>query len=226
MGANDANSIILKRVSTVDALTDIIAKEIVDGAWEPGVQIKDVDMAEKYGVSRNSIREAFSILVEQGLLMKRANRGVFIPELGKQDIYELYNARMVIELEAIEVLTQKREVTDKMYEAIEDLKKQTVENMRSNQLDTDFKFHYSMINALNNGRLSNMANKFFTEIKIINRQPHLFFPVEFIISEHKKIVHAILSGDIAESRKVLREHMILSIDRQVEELEMKQKTEK
>jgi len=223
---NEESSIILKRVSTVDALTDTIAKEIVDGAWKPGVQLKDIEMAEKYGVGRNSIREAFSILVEQGLLKKRANRGVFIPEFGEQDIYELYNARLVIELEAIEILTCRKEVPERMFEAIGDLKKQTVENMRSNQLDTDFKFHMSMIHALNNNRLTSMANRLFTEIKIINRQPHLFFPVEFIISEHEKITEAILNGDIAGSRKVMREHMAFSIERQLEELKLKQKAEK
>ena len=85
---------VLNRVSTVDALIQAFSNEIINGAWEPGVYCKDTDMAEKYGVSRNSVREAFSVLVEKGLLKRRNNKGFFVPVLGEEDVRELYEARL------------------------------------------------------------------------------------------------------------------------------------
>lgn len=212
---------VLNRISTVDALTHTFAKEIINGIWEPGDQCKDTVMAEKYGVSRNSVREAFSILVEQGLLKKRANKGFFVPVFDEKEIRELYEARAMIEMAAIEFLAEKREVPAKMYEALESLKAQTTTDLRSCILDADFDFHMGLVEALGNSRVKAMFEKLFREIMIINRQPHLFFSIQFIISEHEIIIETILAGDTEAAKQIIKKHLDVSIDRQIGQMNQK-----
>ena len=211
-------NMLLQPVSVIDALINTLAQEIINGEWEPGEQLKDIEMAEKYDVSRNSIREAFSILVEKGLLKKRANRGVFVPKFSEDEVIELYNARLVIELEAIDSLTQKREVFPEMLQAVEDMKL-TSEEKRSYYLDSDYQFHICMVKALSNSRLEAYMERLFTEIKIINRQPKMFFAIDYVIKEHNKIMDAIWAGDVRQSRDLMRDHVQQSISRQMAEMQ-------
>lgn len=209
---------VLNRVSTVDALIQAFSNEIINGAWEPGVYCKDTDMAEKYGVSRNSVREAFSVLVEKGLLKRRNNKGFFVPVLGEEDVRELYEARLVIELAVIEEITKRREVPSGMYEALDSLKLKTEEDLRNYILAPDFDFHMNMVQAIGNSRIMDMFEKLFMETQIINRQPHLYFSIDFIISEHEKIIEKILSGDVNDAKTVMKKHIDISIERQIKEL--------
>ena len=200
---------VLNRISTVDALVQTFSKEIINGIWEPGDQCKDTVMAEKYGVSRNSVREAFSILVEQGLLKKRANKGFFVPVFDEREIRELYEARMMIEMAAIEQLAKKREVP------------QNPQDPRSCIMDSDMDFHMGLVESLENTRVKAMLEKLFMEIAIINRQPHLFFSIQFIISEHEQIIDAILAGDVEAARSIIKKHLEFSLERQIEEMKPK-----
>lgn len=58
-------------------------------------------MAERLDVSRNTLREAFAMLVADGLLLRIRNRGVFIAQLGAAEICDLYLARAAVEPAAI-----------------------------------------------------------------------------------------------------------------------------
>jgi DNA-binding GntR family transcriptional regulator len=210
---------LLERVSVIDALTKAFTEEIVNGLLEPGFQCRDTTMAEKYGVSRNSVREAFSILVEQGLLKKKANRGFFVPIFTARDIRELYGARLIIELEAIETLASRREVTCAMYTAVDLLKERTTKDMRSRVLDADMQFHLEIVASLHNERISQIHRKLYMEILMINLQPHQFFPIDYTISEHERVIATILTGDSQAARQVLKDHLTISIERQIAEME-------
>ncbi len=221
-----SNKLKLNRVSTVEALTETFTKEIVNGVWEPGLQCKDTVFAEQYGVSRNSVREAFSILAEQGLLRRKINRGYFVPVFQEMAIRELYEARMVIELEAIERLAMNKIVTPKMYEAMDLLSEKTEEDPRSSVLDVDFQFHLEMVKYLNNSKLVEIIQKIYNEIRIVNRQPYMFFPVRLIIREHEEIIRSISNGDSVKARQLLREHLLISIERQLKEYKAKTEEER
>jgi len=51
-----------------DRACDAIRDAIVSGEIEPGAVVRDVDLAERLGLSRAPVREAFARLVEEGLL--------------------------------------------------------------------------------------------------------------------------------------------------------------
>ena len=46
-------------------------------SW-PGVQLSEVALAQQYGVSRNTLREAFRLLARDGLVEHVPHRGVFV----------------------------------------------------------------------------------------------------------------------------------------------------
>ncbi|AJK68557.1 GntR family transcriptional regulator [Corynebacterium marinum] len=84
-----------------DSAASAIRKAISAGDFEPGEQLIESEMAERLDVSRNTLREAFAMLIADGVVVRIRNRGVFIASLGEDDVRDLYLARAAIEPAAI-----------------------------------------------------------------------------------------------------------------------------
>ena len=68
----------LQTVSTIDAIRQMIEQDIYSLHFLPGDKIVESDLARRYGVSRNTLREAVAFLQASGILMKVPNKGVFV----------------------------------------------------------------------------------------------------------------------------------------------------
>jgi DNA-binding GntR family transcriptional regulator len=67
------------------------------GEYSPGEKLNEVAVAEKLGVSRNTLREVFAALAADGIVDRIPNRGVFIASPTAAEILDLFRARAVIE---------------------------------------------------------------------------------------------------------------------------------
>ena len=88
--------------SAVDAVAAALRERIGLARLAPGARLGEVALAEELGVSRNSLREAFAQLVAENLLVRYPHRGVFVVQPGARDVEEIFRARRVIELGALQ----------------------------------------------------------------------------------------------------------------------------
>lgn len=86
--------------ASVDLAAQITAR-IDQGELTPGTRLSEVTLAEELGVSRNTLREAFRVLMRDGLVDHIPNRGVFVHTFNKDDVNDLYDYRIFVELSAI-----------------------------------------------------------------------------------------------------------------------------
>lgn len=75
---------------------------ILHGELEPGTRLREEVLAEKMGVSRGPIREAFGTLEREGLVTIRRNRGTYVARLRHKDLDEVYSLRLALELLAVQ----------------------------------------------------------------------------------------------------------------------------
>ena len=82
-----------------------LKQEILDGTFKSGTPLREQALSERFGVSRGPIREVFSMLADQGLLVKEANKGVRVAFQPSADIRPLItDLRRRIELFVLEEL--------------------------------------------------------------------------------------------------------------------------
>ncbi|MEY8567492.1 GntR family transcriptional regulator [Corynebacterium sp.] len=67
------------------------------GEFTPGQKLSEVAVAQRFGISRNTLRESYAMLIADGVLERVPNRGVFIAAPGAGEVRNLYLARAVVE---------------------------------------------------------------------------------------------------------------------------------
>lgn len=71
------------------------------GEYSPGEKLNEVIVAEKMGISRNTLREGFASLAAEGIIDRIPHRGVFIASPTAADVLSLFRARAVVETGAV-----------------------------------------------------------------------------------------------------------------------------
>lgn len=71
------------------------------GEYSPGEKLNEVIVAEKMGISRNTLREGFASLAAEGIIDRIPHRGVFIASPTAADVLSLFRARAVVEPGAV-----------------------------------------------------------------------------------------------------------------------------
>ena len=90
----------LQRVSTVDAVAAALRGRILDGELGAGERLRELELAEAYGVARHSLRAALRELAAEGLVTVEPNRGARVAALAPADLAPLFELRTALESEA------------------------------------------------------------------------------------------------------------------------------
>src|SRR5215469_15430926 len=85
-----------QRSRLADEVADILRKQIITGELGSGTQLLQIQLAERLGVSRTPLREAFRILERDGLVkISNGNKTVAVAHLGVEDQLATYEVRAV-----------------------------------------------------------------------------------------------------------------------------------
>lgn len=85
----------------VQSVERAIQLAISAGDFLPGERLVEADLTQRFGISRNTLREAYAALVSQGLLRRIPNRGVFLTSPDADRIRDIYRARLALEPAAL-----------------------------------------------------------------------------------------------------------------------------
>jgi len=118
---------------------------IIDRVLLPGEKIRQVDLAERIGVSRSPLREALRTLESEGVVTYETNRGYVVARFDDDDLAQIYRMRAFLEDELLRTARQPEpsmlerlsNLTQKMMVAVDE--RHIGEVMRYNRV-----FHYTI----------------------------------------------------------------------------------
>jgi len=82
---------------TPERLADALRETIRNRALLPGELLVQKDLAAKYNVSRNPVREALRTLAAEGLIVMAHGERAYVRQLTVTDLQEIYDLRLVLE---------------------------------------------------------------------------------------------------------------------------------
>ena len=97
------SSTVIVRESLGPRVAADLREAIVIGDLPAGDRLVEADLANRYGVSRGPVRDAFRILQAEGLVESR-RQGVVVTGIRPDDINELYSLRGALEALAVRII--------------------------------------------------------------------------------------------------------------------------
>ena len=195
------------------------------------------DLAERFKVSRTSVRGAFRTLEAMGLIEIRPGEGTFVREVSveslieplalviltqREAVGELFEARRLLE-PAIAGLAASRATEDEIHEMERILEEQAKEVAAGRTgLAQDAAFHAAIASSAHNRAITRIVNALM-DLLTQSREESLQTPGRPTRShqDHRRILEAIRQHDEAEARRAMLDHLIavegLVLGRQVEE---------
>ncbi len=86
-----------KDKTTVDKVVAALQQAMFDGILLPGTKLGEEMLSQRFGVSRNTIREAIRMLMVDGLVSKMPQKSVVVHHLTEAEIEDIFNARLLLE---------------------------------------------------------------------------------------------------------------------------------
>jgi DNA-binding GntR family transcriptional regulator len=155
----------LSRASTAQRVAAVLRERVLVGDLAPDTQLPEQQLAELLEVSRNTLREAFQVLIAQRLLVHVPHRGVFVRRLAADDVADIYRTRRVIECGALE----RPGLTD----AVADMRiAVTAGRAAARRRDwpavgtADVRFHTAVTALAGSDRLDAMVRGLFAELRL------------------------------------------------------------
>ena len=97
----------LRETDTVDFPAHVAAETrrlINRGVLAPGLQLRQSELADRFGISRVPIREALKLLAAEGIIEHDPNRGFFVAQLSSDEARQLYRMRQLLEAELLSTI--------------------------------------------------------------------------------------------------------------------------
>ena len=212
-----AAAIALVKSSSLPALVQKeLEQSILAGELPAGSKLNEAAIADRLGVSRGPVREAFRALEESGLVRLEKNRGVFVRLIPVEEADEIYELRAVLDefvgrrLAQAITPAQVRELRAR----VDHMEKAAAKGDVDAYLATNVEFHDRLVELTGNAKLLVLYRRLVNELHLFRRASLAqggVLPVS--TREHRNIVDRIAAGQPVAAGRALHDHVIASRER-------------
>lgn len=193
--------------------------EIVSGLLTPGTRLDEVQLSERYGLSRTPLREALAQLAASGLVEIRPRSGAFVTQMSPRGMLECLS--YAAEIEAIAASWAAARMTGAERADLVALQRDaacSVENGDSEAyFDLNRKFHEAIYAGAHNSYVQDAAHQLFLRGAPYRRlQLRQRGRIATSHAEHQTITDAILAEDGEAAARAIRAHITIQGDRFME----------
>jgi DNA-binding GntR family transcriptional regulator len=186
----------------------ILSAAILSGKYRPGDRLNESQIARELNISRIPVREALSQLQEQGLVQNRERRGMFVTNIGPEEVLQISSLRIILETEALR-LAQKN-MTPVLLAALEKLVER-MEHWDGTLLEAaalDLEFHRMLWKGAGNPYLERALNALMVPLFAHKTLEHVTHDVRrWRLSHHRILLDAVTGRSGDDPQAVLLTHM-------------------
>ena len=186
-----------------EKIVETIRNAIVNGQLPAGTRVAEPDLADKFGISRTPIREAFRQLESEGFITVIPRKGAVVASLSAKDVSDFYDLKALLEGYAARAAVSV--ITEKDLARMETVNRQ-IENAAARKevrkvLALHNEFHDIFLKACGNEKLHSIVQNLvmqFQRFRLILAMPGR---IEGILQQHREIIEAFRrkDGELAES---------------------------
>ena len=198
------------RRTTTDAVYEAVHNEIVSLAILPGTKLSETEVAQRFGVSRQPVRNAFTKLGNEDLLLIRPQKATIVRGFSMERIQIARFVRVAVELEAVQCAIQiwdsERDAKLAQNLALQETAINDGDLSAFNALDYDF---HKLIYVLGGNPLAFEVmldcKRKVDRLCLLSLEK--FSEANLILEDHREISAGLSSGSVEQAHGSVRKHL-------------------
>ena len=184
-------------------------EEILNGKLAPGERIIQEEIAERFGASRQPVRDALRLLEGDGLVTLKANSGAWVSKLSESECDEAYLVRELLEplLISKSIPNLTANVKSRLTQLVDEIEKS---RDTESFLRLDREFHLLSYSGANDGMLKEFVERIWNTTQHYRRafaKLTDFLDSDVTHMEHKLILDGIVRNDVRQAQLALESHI-------------------
>lgn len=175
------------------------------------IRLEERQLSELLGVSRTPIREALTLLEQEGFIRLQPRRGIFVIRKTKAEIVEMIQVWAALESMAGRMVAQ--QATDEdirtLWDLFRNFEMRNPKEHVNEYSDANIAFHKSIIRLSGSKLIQEMTDNLFIHIRAIRKltigQDNR---AERSIHDHKEIIKALERRDVDRAEHLIRDHTL------------------
>ena len=188
---------------------ELLKRRIIAGELTAGTILNEADLAQELKIGKTPTREALIMLAHEGFVDALPRVGYVVTRLTFQDMLEIFALRILIEVEAIGIASER--ITEaEVNKLIENnkkeraLAKQNAEaSLREQGYQLNREFHLIIAQATGNNRLARLIQNMIDDLeRALTFDPYLADP-----TQHNEIILHLKNRDKSKAQAAMRQHI-------------------
>jgi DNA-binding GntR family transcriptional regulator len=195
------------RGSLVDQVRESIHSAITSGRLDPGDRLREIPLSRHFGVSTTPVREALRRLESEGLVQVHPRRGAVVTALDDAVISDLYDLRLVLEVEAVRLAASHADLElGSVYSLLGELEK-LVDEGDAAFAEVDVQLHRAINDLGGNRELAAEAERVHRRIQAARVRASVPGRLRAAQDQHAEIVEALRKRDPELAQEAVRQHI-------------------
>jgi DNA-binding GntR family transcriptional regulator len=195
----------------IERIAERIRQKIVQGEFTPGQRLSETALAANLGVSRNTLREVFRLLTQEGLIVHAPNRGVSVTVPGIAAIIDIYRVRRIIECQALAQAYPRHPARAQLRATINTALAARRKNDWQAVGTANMAFHQSVVALADSERLNLMFPRLLAELRLafgLIRDPeYLHAP---FVDMNARIADFLETGERSQAAHAMEDYLVRS----------------
>jgi DNA-binding GntR family transcriptional regulator len=196
-------------LTVVDAAYDQIRALVLSGDLAPGARLGQVELAERFGISRTPIREALRRLSGEGLVDFHPNRGFRVADLGLDAVLRRLEVRAIVEPGIARLAAQRRTAED-LKALRQAIARETNARSAGAAHDASRDFHVALARATHNDELvRTLDSLWLVEVgrRLLSRRSASEQWVAADVEDHQAIAEAVERHEADRAAALMSSHI-------------------
>jgi len=178
---------------------------------ESEIRLDERQLSDLLGVSRTPIREALTLLEQEGFIRLLPRRGIFVIRKTKAEIIEMVQVWAALESMAGRLVAENAPDEDirTLWDLFRNFEQRSPKENVGEYSEANIAFHKSIIRLSGSKLIQEMTDNLFIHMRAIRKltigQENR---AEQSIHDHKEIIKALERRDADQAEKLIREHTI------------------
>lgn len=179
------------RSSLAAQATSAIRDLIINGELHPGDRLNETRLAADLDVSRNTLREAFRLLTNEGLITHEVHRGVQVSTPSIGSVVDLYKVRRLFEVGVLRDSLPRHPAGIAMRRAVDKAYLRREDGDWLGVARANLEFHQAIISLADSPRLSQWFETLSVEMSLVFR---IIEDLEFLHSAYVELNDMIVTS--------------------------------